>query len=97
MAIVTTFVCDISGISGTSRDDFVTIKISSGAAGGGYLREQKTIERLVHMTVAKRMHLVNPSSAKEVLPEEPTFESKLKTLLQDWVGDLVTDELANRN
>lgn len=91
MAIVKTFVCDVSGVSGGEKSDFVVIKIVSQAPEGGYYPKTRTIERLIHLDVAKRLHLIVQSKHEEEKVAEATFESKLKTLLQDWVSELVEE------
>lgn len=100
MAIVTTYVCDVSGVSGTDRKDFCDIEISNkiySAFGDGFCSQTKTDKRIVHKDVAKRLGLTFEKKEEAEKIPEVTFESKLKTLLQDWVGDLVQADLENRN
>ena len=98
MAIVTTYVCDITGKQGVDENDFFSIQIITTPAGKGAYYKQHITTKLVHKEVAERLHLVivkdNPNPA-------PTFESQLTTVLKTYIDDLVYDSVAdataNRN
>ena len=98
MAIVTTYVCDVSGVSGQDKKDFVEVKMYSDLGKASY--DRVIITKLIHRDVALRLNLVKPQH-DEVVQPEVTFESKLTTLLKDYVADLVCDEvssqMSNRN
>lgn len=96
MAIVITYVCDVSGKSGTNKNDFVKVNVVGNWEGHpqSYSRG-KSIEKWVSLDIANKMGLVNP--AGDLKPEpEVTFESKLKLLLEDHVANLVQDHLDNQ-
>lgn len=98
MAIVTTYVCDVSGVTGTDKKDFVEVRIDADLGKASY--DRITINKLIHRDVALKLNLVKPKSDEKQQPD-PTFESKLTTLLTDYINDLVYDtvttELSNRN
>lgn len=98
MAIVTTYVCDVSGVTGQDKKDFVEIRIDCDLAKSSY--DRIIINKLIHRDVALKLNLVKPKSGEEVQPD-PTFESKLTTLLKDYINDVVYDEvsaqISNRN
>jgi len=93
MAIVTTYVCDVSGVSGTDKKDFVEVRIDTDISKSYY--DRITINKLIHRDVALRLNLVKPQGA-EVKQPEPTFESKLTTLLTDYIHDLVYEEVSSQ-
>lgn len=100
MAIVTTYICDISGKQG-NEEDFVSITIQSvplkKKTTGGFIYESDKIThvRLVHKDVADKLKLFPKSVSKEDIPT-PTFESQLSSLLKDYIADLVYDEVADQ-
>ena len=98
MAIVTTYVCDVSGVTGQDKKDFVEVRIDCDLGKASY--DRTIINKLIHRDVALKLNLVKPQSGEEKQPE-PTFESKLTTLLTDYINDLVYDEvstqISNRN
>jgi hypothetical protein len=98
MAIVTTYICDISGKQGDKKE-FVTVIINStphSNEGYSYQGGSKTIEKLVHYDVALKLGIIDPRKS-DVLPEQtPTFESQLSVLLKDYIADMVYDEVAAR-
>jgi hypothetical protein len=93
VAIVTTYVCDVSGVTGQDKKDFVEVRIEADLNKSIY--ERVTINKLVHRDVALKLNLVKPQGT-EVKHPEPTFESKLTTLLTDYLNDLVYDEVSNQ-
>lgn len=98
MAIVTTYVCDVSGMTGVDKKDFVEIRIDCDLGKAAY--DRLTINKLIHRDVALKLNLVKPQG-QEVKQPEPTFESKLTALLNDYINDLVYEEvstqISNRN
>ncbi len=98
MAIVTTYVCDVSGVTGQDKKDFVQIRLDCDMDKPSY--DRIIINKLLHRDVALKLNLVKPQGS-EVKQPEPTFESKLTLLLTDYISDLVYDEvstqISNRN
>ena len=98
MAIVTTYICDISGKQGDKKD-FVRVEVQStceDTAGYQYGSHTKRINKVVHYEVALKLGLINPRR-NDVAPEAtPTFESQLSSLLKDYIADLVYDEVADQ-
>jgi hypothetical protein len=98
MAVVTTYVCDVSGVSGNNKNDFVNVKIDGDTDKASY--DRITITKLIHRDVALKLNLVK-TKKDEVVQPEVTFESKLTTLLTDFISNLVYDEVeaavSNRN
>lgn len=85
MAIVTTYICDISGKQGV-QEDFFEVKLTatpSGKANAYYGQHVQT--KLVHKEVAEKLHLC---VLKDNTNPEPTFESKLSALLKDYVEEI---------
>lgn len=105
MAIVTTYICDISGKQG-NEEDFVSIKIESTTTAkmkvGGFVSsyDKIIIMKLVHKEVAEKLKLLPNSPTKEETPT-PTFESQLSVLLKDYIADVVytevSDQISNSN
>ncbi len=90
MAIVTTYVCDVTGKNGTDRYDFVEIDINATQQfnKSGYWSNNKVnVKKLVHIDVARNLNLVQVVG-DEVTKPEVTFESKLATLLKDYVEEI---------
>lgn len=90
MAVVTTYVCDVSGVSGTDKKDFIDVKIvadSSNVPGLGYQQRQLVINKLLHISVARKLNLVNVANGEELQPEV-TIESKLVTLMKDFIQEI---------
>ena len=98
MAIVTTYICDISGKQGV-REDFVEVTINGVSFNSNAYRygcNKKVITKLVHYDVALKLGVIEPKS-NDVTPEQtPTFESQLSSLLKDYIADLVYDEVADQ-
>lgn len=98
MAIVTTYICDISGKQGV-REDFVEVTINGLSFNSNayyYGFNKKAITKLVHYDVALNLGVIDPKR-NDVAPEQtPTFESQLSSLLKDYIADLVYDEVAEQ-
>lgn len=100
MATIITYVCDVSGVNGTNKEDFVDVKISStyyepfGDSFSGRNFNQPV--KLIHKDVAKRLGLLPPPKSPEEAPAEVTFESKLVALMKEWTEDLVQTHLDNQ-
>lgn len=102
MAIVTTYICDVSGKSGSNKEDFIQVEIISTVykannySQGGYGSDRTTsATKLVSREVALKLNLVPAKTIEEAQPEV-TFESKLTTLLKDYISDLVVDEVSDQ-
>lgn len=101
MAIVTTYVCDVTGKSGTEKPDFVEVSIVATQfqyQSSGYCSQFKAadIKKLVHKDVAQKLNLYHYEDAKNTVQPEVTFEGKLKALLEDFVQEIVEDNLADQ-
>ena len=86
MAVITTYVCDVSGVSSNDKKAFIEVSINTTdeAASSCGLRSHQT-KRLVHRDVATRLHIINlQKDVAEKLPE-PTFENKLGVLLRAYI------------
>lgn len=92
MAIVTTYVCDVSGESSTNPDDFFHIRIISKPINGASYQEQHHISYL-HKTVAERLGF--KAVPKDQAPPEVTLEDKLTELVRGIVSDEVHDAVAS--
>jgi hypothetical protein len=100
MAVVTTYVCDVTGKSGTEKTDFVDVEIKAQSyerRSEAYVSAlpAKYIKKLVHIDVANKLGLVDPPKDQPTQPEV-TFEGKLKALLEDFVQGVVEANLENR-
>ena len=104
MAVITTYVCDVSGISSADKSEFVQVMLQASVFQksihhqGGYKHDHKPqVIRIVYKDVAVRLGLVNHNEfdIKAVEVPEITFEGKLKALLEDHVTDLVQGHLEN--
>lgn len=93
MAIVTTYVCDVSGVSGQDRDDFVDVSIITNRSRSSY--SATTINKLIHRDVALKLNLVTPNRGEEKQPDV-SFEHQLSTLLTGYIADVVFDEVSNQ-
>lgn len=101
MAIVTTYVCDVTGKSGTERADFVEVKISADEAykhvhmSSGYAVRNLLIKKLIHKDVAAKLNLLADVPEAKAEPEV-SMEAKLKVLLKDYVAELVDSAMEDR-
>lgn len=95
MAIVTTFVCDVTGETGNNQNDFCNVEIAcSPIMGASY--ETVRIKKLVKKELAKKLGLAQLTSIEaKTPPPEIAFESKLRILLENFVEDLVQGHLDN--
>ena len=87
MSIVTTYVCDVTGRSGHDRKDFIDIRIQSTDHVQTSSFRSNVIDKLVHRDVANKLHLLREVIEPENNPE-PTFGSKLETLIREYVNEL---------
>lgn len=97
MAVVTTYICDVSGVQG-KREEFVEVYIKATAYDTNAYQSgsnSKSITKLVHYDVAFKLGLVNPKKTGTEVIVEPTFESALGTLLKQYVDDLVYDSVSD--
>ncbi len=94
MAIVTTYVCDVSGKQGTNKEEFVSVRIASTTFDKQGSNSYKGVEvtKLISKEVALKFSLIAVPKTDTPTPEV-TFESKLSTLLTDYISNLVYDEV----
>lgn len=104
MAVVTTYVCDVSGKQGDDKTQFVTVEVGvtkfMNYGTGMASSRANTITKLIHVDVANKLCLLPPDKMDDPKPQ-PTFESQLTTLLKDYINDIVYEEvstqISNRN
>lgn len=108
VAVITTFVCDVTGVQSQDKSQFVDITITAAGyseynRGSGVYSSglgEKVTSKFVHKDVANKLCLLELPKSAEAVPE-PTFESKLQTLLADYINELVYEEvssqISNRN
>lgn len=104
MSIITTYVCDISGVQGSNRDDFVEVEISTKqyttslptrvSAGTTYSSNAFKQTRMLHKDAAKKIGVWAPAtpSGTEPEPDPTSFEQKVVVLLKDWMTDIAKSE-----
>jgi hypothetical protein len=85
MAVITTYVCDVSGKQGEQKD-FVNVDIVAQKLVDGYY-DKISIKKLVHIDVARKLNLISPPKGEGAQPE-PTLESKLLVLLKEYIVDI---------
>ena len=85
MAVITTYVCDVSGKQG-NKEDFVDVQIKAFPSTGYNSYNCVIINKLIHKDVAYKLGMVKGPS--EVQQPEPTLESKLMILLKDYITEL---------
>jgi hypothetical protein len=85
MAIITTYVCDVSGVTG-AKEDFVDVQIRANKTYGGNSYDTVIINKVIHKDVALKLNLVKDKV--ELQQPEPTFESKLGVLLREFVEEI---------
>lgn len=91
MAIVTTYVCDVSGKTGMDRKDFIDVKITadnSNVVGVNYGQRMLIIQKLVHIDAAHKLGLVVAATKEDVQPQTPTFESQIASLMKQWAEEI---------
>lgn len=97
MAVITTYVCDVSGKQG-NQEDFFEVKVTATPSGKSGYYSQCSLLKLVHKDIAEKLHLV---VVKENPPPELTLESKLMVLLKDYIADIAyeagAEAAAHRN
>ena len=107
MAIITTYVCDVTGKSSQDKTEFVEVTISANGFWsnnpGVFFAEgstKKSTTKFLHKDVAAKLGVLLVKKDEPVQPE-PTFESKLVTLLKDYVEDIAyefaTEACSNYN
>jgi hypothetical protein len=99
MAIITTYVCDVSGKQSNDISEFVKVTISSRGhkKDGGNDYSGMTNEKFIHREVALKLNIIGVrKDLNEEAQPEVTFESKLTTLLKDYINDLVADEVSDQ-
>ena len=106
MAIVTNYICDVSGKSSTDKTEFITVTINCVADPDSYQRSKMSIEKLIHKETAAKLKLLPitlRTKEDETIPT-PTFESQIAALLRDYVqeiayesgGDAAAEYMSNR-
>lgn len=100
MGIVTNYVCDVSGKSGTNKSEFVTVKINSECywetSPGTYSTDYNlnvSITKLIHKDIANKLNLIQPKKDAPAQPEV-SLEGKLKALLIEYVDSIVEDAVS---
>lgn len=92
MAIVTNYICDVSGKSSTDKTDFITVTINCVADPSGYYYGCHTmaISKLIHKETAAKLKLlpINHGAKEDETTPTPTFESQINTLLRDFVQEI---------
>ena len=102
MAVVTTYVCDVTGFSSNNEKEFISVGLKTYYKEHPvYNKRDLDINRLVHLPVAKKLGLVHPITDEDKEVATPTFESQLSILLKSYIDDLVyesvEDDLLERN
>ena len=92
MAIVTNYICDVSGKSSTDKRNFIDVIVTAKADPSGYCygAHTMTISKLIHKETAAKLKLLpidRGDKEDETIPT-PTFESQIATLLRDFVQEL---------
>lgn len=84
MAIITSYICDVSGKQG-DQEDFFEVKVVATPSGKSGYYANCSLVKLVHKDVAEKLHLV---VIKDNHNPEPTLESKLLVLLKEYITDI---------
>ncbi len=98
MAIVTTYICDITGKTGEKKDFVEVVIRGTYTLTNGCSTNAPEIKKLVHKDIALKLGIIPAKvydNAATTLPEV-TFEGKLKALLEDYVSELVQNHLDNQ-
>lgn len=100
MSIVTTYVCDVSGKSGTDRTEFIDVAIEAyryRSPSGYRFKQNNNASKLVHIDIARRLNLLDEDKENPV--PEITLESRLSALVGEmvvaYVDDAVSDAMSN--
>ena len=102
MAIVTNYICDVSGKSSTDKKDFITVTINCVADPTSYPRQLLvSIEKLLHKETAAKLKLlpISHGDKEDKTIPTPTIESQIATLLRDFVQEIAyesTEYMSNR-
>lgn len=95
MAVVTHYVCDISGKSGVEKFDFIEVSVSAlQYKAGAYANNTVHVKKLVHIDIANRLNLIKIVDGVAEQPEV-SFEGKLKALLTDYIDEIVADSIGD--
>ena len=87
MAMITTYICDVSGKQGVA-EDFINVSLSlSKQVYTAKFITVSNFTKLIHIDVARKLNLVLPPKGEEAQPE-PTLESKLLVLLKEYIQDI---------
>lgn len=106
MAVITTYVCDITGHSSQDKSDFVEVTITSksyskpttsstyGVDKDGYTwAAGKAVTKFISKEAAVKLHLGAYLPKPEENPNPvPSFESQIATLIRDYVTEIAVDE-----
>lgn len=84
MAIITSYICDVSGKQG-NQEDFFEIKVIATPSGKGSYYQSCSVHKFIHKDIAEKMHL---AVVKDNPNPEPTLESKLLVLLKEYITDI---------
>lgn len=85
MAIITNYVCDVSGKQG-NKEDFFEVKVVATPSGQSAYYTTQIINKIIHKDVAEKLHLLKINDP--VKNPEPTLESKLAILLKEYVTEI---------
>lgn len=106
MAIITTYVCDVSGKSSQELSDFVTITVNGKHREKGHIYDtvMPGITKFVNKEVAAKLGFVcipvqADAAAKAVIAEEvakASFEGQLKALLHPWIMEIAQGVVDNQ-
>lgn len=88
MGQIISYICDVSGKSGTDKKDFIEVSITTVDPSISAHYGRNTIHKLVHREVALKLHLIYAQKDDPDPTPEPTLESQLMTLLKDYISEL---------
>lgn len=84
MAIITTYVCDVSGKQDI-QENFFDIRVTAVPSGKTGYYQSVVMNKLIHKDVAEKLHLV---IKKDNPNPEPTLESKLTSILKEYIDEV---------
>lgn len=105
MAVITNYVCDVSGVSSNDKEDFIQVEIYPKEFAKyqhnstGYKEiSQPNITKLISKKVAQNLGLWAPKvpDPEDSIRPEVSFEGKLKVLLRDYIKE-VAQEVVDEN
>lgn len=101
MALIKTYICDVSGKQSNLAEDFFSVSIESTeirADGNHYRGGSKncSVIKLVHKEVANKLGLIKTNIKTEEIVPEVTFESQLTVLLKDYINEIVYEEVSTQ-